>query len=151
MIVMCAWCQREGRPATLGEKEPLDTVAVSHGICDEHALFILVESRRSRERVRVLHSAAPPGHGIVPSSQAAPMQGQGRFLLIVSRATLGRSTYPEHKFGDDTVVEVIVDRRVGQRRQHRAMTTIERRSADRRRQDVNKDMQDYGWTLVKRS
>jgi hypothetical protein len=31
------------------------------------------------------------------------------------------------------------------------MTTIERRSADRRRQDVNKDMQDYGWTLVKRS
>ena len=38
MIVTCAWCQNEGKPATLGERAPLDNPAETHGICRRHTL-----------------------------------------------------------------------------------------------------------------
>jgi len=47
MTVVCAWCQRLGRPAVLGEKEPLDMAVITHGICDEHVLMVGAEARRS--------------------------------------------------------------------------------------------------------
>ncbi len=47
MTVVCAWCQRLGRPAVLGEKEPLDMAVITHGICDEHVLMVRAEARRS--------------------------------------------------------------------------------------------------------
>jgi hypothetical protein len=148
MIVMCAWCQSQGRPAMLGEKEPRDSVAVSHGICDEHALLMLTQARRSRERAsEVADRVAPP----IPESKRspdAPVRRRRPLLIIVSRTAPGRLTYLEHKLGDD--VEVIADRRVGQRRRKRAMTTIERRSAERRRWDVSAALQNYGWTSVTR-
>ena len=37
MIRMCAWCEAEGRPALIGQKEPLDDQSVTHGICADHA------------------------------------------------------------------------------------------------------------------
>mgnify|MGYP001610294211 CR=1 FL=1 len=36
MIVLCAWCQAEGQPARLGEKEPLADPRETHGICAAH-------------------------------------------------------------------------------------------------------------------
>lgn len=48
MTVVCAWCQRMGRPAVLGEKEPLDMAVITHGICDEHVLVVQAEALRSR-------------------------------------------------------------------------------------------------------
>jgi hypothetical protein len=57
--------------------------------------------------------------------------------------------YFKHAYSSATV-EVIADRRAGQRRQRYAITTIERRSTDRRRQDVSEEMQTHGWTLVRR-
>ena len=50
MTVVCAWCQRLGRAAVLGEKEPLDQAVITHGICDEHVLVVLAEARRSTVR-----------------------------------------------------------------------------------------------------
>ncbi len=44
MTVVCAWCQRLGRPAVLGEKEPLDMAVITHGICDEHVLMVGAEA-----------------------------------------------------------------------------------------------------------
>ncbi len=44
MMVVCAWCQRLGMVRVLGEKEPRND-AVSHGICDEHAVEVLAEAR----------------------------------------------------------------------------------------------------------
>jgi len=44
MTVVCAWCQRLGTVRVLGEKEPRND-AVSHGICDEHAVEVLAEAR----------------------------------------------------------------------------------------------------------
>ena len=36
MKVICASCEREGKPAYLGECEPYDNPATTHGICPRH-------------------------------------------------------------------------------------------------------------------
>jgi hypothetical protein len=41
MRVTCAWCQREGEPASLGERAPLDDPAETHGICRRHTVGLL--------------------------------------------------------------------------------------------------------------
>ena len=34
MKVHCAWCEKAGRDPFMGEKEPMDSDAVSHTICE---------------------------------------------------------------------------------------------------------------------
>src|SRR5882724_4418041 len=36
MKVVCASCEREGKPSYLGEREPYDNPATTHGICPRH-------------------------------------------------------------------------------------------------------------------
>ena len=36
MKVVCAWCERERKRAYLGECEPYDNAATTHGICPRH-------------------------------------------------------------------------------------------------------------------
>src|SRR5437899_2550317 len=36
MKVVCASCEREGKPSYLGEREPNDNPATTHGICARH-------------------------------------------------------------------------------------------------------------------
>src|SRR5207245_4316152 len=36
MKVVCALCEREGKPAYLDEREPYDNPATTHGICSRH-------------------------------------------------------------------------------------------------------------------
>lgn len=33
MKVHCAWCEKAGRDPYMGEKEPMDSDAISHGMC----------------------------------------------------------------------------------------------------------------------
>ncbi len=49
MIVVCASCQKEGRPAFLREKPPLEDRTVSHGYCGEHEARLRAELRARRE------------------------------------------------------------------------------------------------------
>jgi hypothetical protein len=36
MRVICSWCEAEGKPAVVREKEPLDDPEETHGVCSEH-------------------------------------------------------------------------------------------------------------------
>ena len=36
MKVLCAWCVRDGRPALLREKLPLNDPSETHGLCGDH-------------------------------------------------------------------------------------------------------------------
>jgi hypothetical protein len=36
MKLKCAWCEREGRPASLADVEPFDNRSETHGLCREH-------------------------------------------------------------------------------------------------------------------
>jgi hypothetical protein len=36
MKVICASCEREGKPSYLGEREPFDNPTTTHGLCPRH-------------------------------------------------------------------------------------------------------------------
>ena len=46
MIVVCAWCEAEGRPNVLAEREPLDDRSATHGVCAQHQAILYEELRR---------------------------------------------------------------------------------------------------------
>jgi hypothetical protein len=46
MIVVCAWCQAEGRPSILAEREPLEDKTPTHTACADHRAKLLEELRR---------------------------------------------------------------------------------------------------------
>ena len=72
-------------------------------------------------------------------------------LVIVSRSEPSRFTYLKHVFGNETL-DVVLDRRVEERRRLRRDERVaaERRHEDRRRRDITKDLQTFGWGLVRR-
>jgi hypothetical protein len=66
----------------------------------------------------------------------------GRTLYIVSRDHRELYAYLRERFSGDDVVEVILDRRVAQRRQRHTPYATERRRADRRsRPEVDMELQ----------
>jgi hypothetical protein len=78
-----------------------------------------------------------------------------RLLLIVSRAESARYAYFKHVFANkhlfaEEVVDVMVDRRTAQRRASHAQMTLDNRRRERRvRSAVAKDLQTFGWTVVR--
>ena len=71
-----------------------------------------------------------------------------RQLLIVSRSQQERYAYLRYVFDTETG-EVILDRRVGDRRSPQETVPAERRREERRRRDVTPDLQAFGWALVR--
>jgi hypothetical protein len=84
------------------------------------------------------------------------MQAMTRLLLIVSRAEAARYVYFKHVFANrhlfaDEVVDVMVDRRAAQRRAQQASMPLENRRRERRvRNIVAKDLQTFGWAVVRK-
>ena len=70
-------------------------------------------------------------------------------LIIVSRTNPAQHTYLKHVFGSQTE-DVILDRRVGERRERLARAVPERRRGERRQRDITNDLQVSGWALVRR-
>jgi len=71
-----------------------------------------------------------------------------RLLLIVSRTDPGHYTYLKRVFGG-AAVDVIVDRRVAERRQRLEQAADDRRQESRRQRDISMDLQASGWALVR--
>lgn len=113
MRVICAWCEKEGRSSVLGEKEPLDDPAPTHGICRRHeeALF----SRR----------AAKSFPGV-------------RLLLVVAPGETKLHEYMTRTLAAAPGVQVIMERRRGERRQERLDVPEERRGRQRRQRHVRR-------------
>ncbi len=44
--VVCVWCQEEGKPALMAEKEPLDDPSESHDLCPNHRKQVEEEFNR---------------------------------------------------------------------------------------------------------
>ena len=74
--------------------------------------------------------------------------GAARLLLIVSRTERLRYAYLKYIFDDETG-DVIVDRRVGERRRYPEPAAVEKRRGDRRERDITKDLEISGWALVR--
>jgi hypothetical protein len=72
-------------------------------------------------------------------------------LMIVSRDSPALYSYVRREFeglGDE--IDVIVDRRHGERRRGGPNASAERRQADRRAYEVQADLRALGWALVRR-
>lgn len=72
-----------------------------------------------------------------------------RHLLIVTRSEPMLYDYVKRTFAGDELVEVILDRRHGERRLGRAAATVERRRSDRRSMGPIRDrLRSPGWAVV---
>jgi hypothetical protein len=89
MKVVCAACEREGKPSYLGEQEPYDNPATTHGIC----------SRHKGQALEALPS---------PSFPDAEM------LIIVRPDDTDLFQYLSQRFTGVPGVRVILDRRIRQ-------------------------------------
>lgn len=73
----------------------------------------------------------------------------GRTLFIVSRRNTDLYHYLRERFASDEAVEVILDRRISQRRQYQVPHPSERRHADRRRRpEIDVDLQTRSHAIV---
>ncbi len=111
--------------------------------------------------VRAVRSLAQSRVGTVEPPKLASREGVdqrrlvpprpfvARLLLIVSRTNPAQYAYLTRLFGSKTV-DVILDRRVGEERQSQERAAAERRRMDRRERDITKDLQIFGWALVRR-
>jgi len=103
----CAWCQREGGPSFLGEREPFEDDSETHGVCRRHLQYIL---------------AALP-------SQSFP---DVTYLVVVRRGEDALHEYLERAFLGVRGVKVIMDRRERERRSSAGGTAADRRQHERR-------------------
>ena len=107
MRVSCAWCQREGEPASLGERAPLDDPAETHGICRRHTLGLLDR----------LPSRSFPGV---------------RLLLVVSQHEVDLYENLQRELAGVSGVRVMLERRQSERRVEQQDVTEEQRRDERR-------------------
>lgn len=70
-------------------------------------------------------------------------------LFIVSRTEPKRYMYLKYVYADQGR-DVILDRREGERRRSRERPKTERRHVERRHRETARELQSYGWTLVRR-
>jgi hypothetical protein len=74
----------------------------------------------------------------------------GRLVFVVSRKQPERYDFLKRAFNDEETVEIVLDRRRGQRRRETTLPAPERRRADRRTLDRNGEIDRLGWTLLRR-
>ncbi|HXG05566.1 MAG TPA: hypothetical protein VNO23_19390 [Candidatus Binatia bacterium] len=126
MKAFCAWCRRDGLVGFLGDREPLDDPGETHGICPRHHAELIAELHRDL--------SAPP---------AEP----ARTLVVVHPRERSLYEYLRHRLAPVKDVEVIVDRRRGERRCARQAVANERRRHDRRQRRL--DMSLLGYAIVR--
>lgn len=74
-----------------------------------------------------------------------------RLLIIVERNARRFFDYVRDALaGVEGEIEVIQDRRTGERRTDSQPSGTERRKGDRRKDDVGKDLKRFGWAVVRR-
>ena len=90
-----------------------------------------------------------------PGPEEQPARDNGpkavRYLYIVARGADARSTQVFAAMRRDmsnASVELMYDRRNGERRSEGATTNPERRAGDRRRQDATQEIANTGWARV---
>jgi hypothetical protein len=122
MKITCAWCQREGQPASLGERAPLDDAAETHGICRRHTLELLNR----------LPSRSFPGV---------------RLLLVVSPRESALYEHLQQELAGVSGVKVMLERRRGERRLAPQSVPDEQRRIERRLRQG--EVSALGYTVIR--
>ena len=107
MQAICAWCRHEGQPGYLGEREPFDNPAPTHGVCLRH-------------REQFLES--------LPSTSFPDAE----MLIVVRPNDTALYAYLQRRLAGVRGVKVILERRQGDRRRAKRPVGDERRHQERR-------------------
>jgi hypothetical protein len=70
-------------------------------------------------------------------------------VFVVSRTEPKQYFYLKHVYADESR-DVVLDRRLGERRRTWGPPRAERRHIDRRQRDITRELQSTGWALVRR-
>jgi len=119
---LCSWCQAEGSPAFLGEREPLDNPADTFGVCARHLAEVLT-APRSR-----------------PSANA-------QLLIVVAIGDRSLYEYLSRGLARVDGVHVLLERRQSERRGPSRSVSWDRRQADRRQ--LRGVVQSMGCTFIR--
>jgi hypothetical protein len=118
----CAWCRQEGRNGDLGEREPLDDLRETHGVCDRH----------QQELLATLPSISFPGLEL---------------LVIIASRESALYDYLRPRLSGVKGVHVMFERRRSDRRRQGRAVSSDRRQRDRRvRRGLTSAL---GFTLVR--
>src|SRR3989441_12705590 len=107
MKVVCAWCERRGEAGDLGERAPFDNPGITHGLCLRHAGQLL-ESLPSRS---------------FPDA---------RLVIVVSENGTALYENLQRRFAGVRYVQVIRERRAGDRRREQCFVSDDLRRQTRR-------------------
>ena len=108
MKAHCSWCRAEGVPDDLGEREPLENTGDTYGVCPRHMAEVLTAPRTR----------------LVPS--------EPQLIVVVAGHDRGLFEYLTRGLATVEGVQVILDRRQGERRMSPRPVSVERRQGDRR-------------------
>jgi len=96
-----------------------------------------------------LFADAAPREEIGGSASTTLTSPPDRFLFIVSRGNTKLASYLQNHFTGDDTVQVVVDRRHGERRQQTTDIATDRRRGDRRaRPHVDKELRLTSFAIV---
>jgi hypothetical protein len=122
MRVICASCRVEGKSGALGEKPPFDDPSETHGYCPRHAALLLAS---------------------LPSLSFPDVE----LLIVVRRQDQALFDYLERRLVGVRGVEIILERRTGDRRRQVRKPAVERRRLERRLRPGH--MSALGYTIVR--
>jgi hypothetical protein len=126
--IVCTSCRSEGLPGVIGARPPYHDPRDTAGICWRHKLETL---KRAQER------------GVTFADPRV------RFLIIVARHAGDIFAQVSERFLDDPRVQILQDRRRGERRKWKAPYPTDRRKQDRRRaRDYVEDRRDDPVVIV---
>jgi len=123
MKAICAWCESEGRPSDLGEREPFYNPATTHCICAYH----------QRRLLELLPSKSFP---------------DAEVLIVVRPNDTALHDHLQRAFAGMRAVKVIMERRAGDRRAAQAPVADERRHR-RIRRIRQGQVSSLGYTVVR--
>ena len=123
MKAICAWCESEGRPSDLGEREPFYNPATTHCICAYHQKRLL----------ELLPSKSFP---------------DAEVLIVVRPNDTALHNYLQRAFAGLRGVKVIMERRAGDRRAAQYPVADERRLV-RTRRIRQGQVSSLGYTVVR--
>ena len=131
-------------------EEILEAAGRIHGIVVrmQHLTRIeMMDDASSVPAMLDIRRSSEPHTGGGPEAAVAGEPVASRYLVIVAHAQ--RSRYESYKdvFAHESA-DVILDRRMGERRRRRVPVKVERRRGDRRRYDITTDLQKQGWAIV---
>jgi hypothetical protein len=91
----------------------------------------------------------PRNPGIMPAMAPSPRDGAPRRrLFIVARDEPDLFDYIKRDLYDDATAEVIIDRRIRERRQRRQPPATDRRHSDRRKVVVSPALKAFGYAVI---